>query len=572
MRGYLRITKLLLGLAFRKGLPGKRSPRTMLAGSIIASAILSACIAVGMGFIGAAIADLGSPSLTAIVMGYLILGDFMLTLVFGTLTIMSYLYFSRDSEFFLSLPVGSNAVLCSKLTVIYIEEALVSAILVLPGSVVLGAVTGQTAMFYVVALIAVAFVPLAAVLLGGIVSVPLSYIAGFFRNRGAVAAVLMLVLFAALMAAYMIVPNVMSSSLAGGATDDVVAVLEGTFMAALYVVYPLFCLARAGTLSGGLVAGNAAASAAVDLAIFFGTIVALAAILLPLSALFYKRSILRQSEHAGGSSAKKGDYVRSGVLGSLVKKELKTLLRNASFAFQCLAGCVLSPVMCVFAMMVTGMDSTEAAGEQIGETAPEFIFVIIWPMCVFLVVLMLGSLNLTALTSVTREGKTFIYSKLIPVPYSVQITAKRISAILPASISAVVSLICMSVTTGITVGIADPLSILTALLLFAAAIVLSTEFYIYRDLKKPRLDWNTPREAVKNNSATLLPMFIGMLVAVAVAVVLVLSGIMLYLAGWGMYGVSLSTFLCAAALVALFFAVNSRVSMNADMLYSRLSV
>ena len=155
MRGYLRITKLLLGLAFRKGLPGKRSPRTMLAGSIIASAILSACIAVGMGFIGAAIADLGSPSLTAIVMGYLILGDFMLTLVFGTLTIMSYLYFSRDSEFFLSLPVGSNAVLCSKLTVIYIEEALVSAILVLPGSVVLGAVTGQTAMFYVVALIAV---------------------------------------------------------------------------------------------------------------------------------------------------------------------------------------------------------------------------------------------------------------------------------------------------------------------------------------------------------------------------------------------------------------------------------
>lgn len=572
MRGFLRITKLLLGMTFRKNLPGKRGGKMTLTGCVIAAAIISAFIAVALGLLGYFTRGLGFETAMT---GMLLAVDFLLTLVFGTVAVMSQMYFSRDGEFFISLPVSSNTVLFAKLFVVYVEEAIVSAVLMLPGAIVFGIVAAQSAAYYVMAIVAVAFVPLAAVLLAAIISVPLTFVAGFFRNRGAVAGVLMLVLFAAVMTLYMVFANVFAPSVADDAVTDpeqALAAVRQTLEHTLYVFYPLLALARFGTLSGGLIADNVAASAAVDLAIFFGSVVLLAAVLLPISALMYGRAMLRQSEHGGGA-VKKGEYVSSGLLGSLVKKEFRMLLRNASFSFQCLAGCVLAPLMSIFMIVMGGIESAEVnvAGQTI-ETDLTMIFAIMWPCAVFMVLLMTAGMNISALTAITREGKTFVYSKLIPVPYRTQLMAKRISAIVPASISALVSLVGISVTGGFVLGVVDPLAIISALLLFAAAILCSTEFYLYRDLKKPRLDWNTPRDAVKNNPATILPMLAGMGVSMLCGVALVLSGILLYMAGWEMNGISLVSVLLAAALVGLFFVANTRMSLNCEKHYDSLYI
>ena len=52
MRGFLRITKLLLGMTFRKNLPGKRGGEMTPTGCGIAAGIISAFIAGALGVLG----------------------------------------------------------------------------------------------------------------------------------------------------------------------------------------------------------------------------------------------------------------------------------------------------------------------------------------------------------------------------------------------------------------------------------------------------------------------------------------------------------------------------------------
>lgn len=567
MRGFALISRTLLSMSFRKGLAGRGGrARLTFVGSLICAALLSACIAVVLGLIGGI---LGEYDLVTEAVSIVFALDFVLTLIFGTVAIMSYLYFSRDSEFFLSLPVSANTVLFSKLFVIYVEEAIVSVVLSLPGAVVLGITASQSAPFYIMALVGAVFVPVCAILLGGIISVPLTYVAGFFRNRGAVASVLLIIVFVAFMSVYVVVANTFAySSTDISDPEQAMEALRAGMRAGMYVIYPIYCLARFGTGRIGLT-DSAAGSAAIDLAIFFGAVVALAAVLLPVSTLLYKRTVLHQSENSAGSggSGKAGEYVGSGVFSALLKKEFRLLMRNASFAFQCLSGVIMAPVMCVLVAVIMHINpEIPDAGEY-----ADIIYAILWPVTVF-IAMMFVSMNMIALTSVTREGKTFIYSKLIPVPYAVQLSAKRWSALIPSFISSFASIVVATVVCAVMLKTVDILASLSGLLLLVSASLLSTEAFLLRDLKKPRLDWMTPREAVKGNPATIMPIVLCMLVSFVCGIALVLSGILpvVFDTGLGMLFNDLTSVAFSGIFIAFTFVAKARLNLNADIYYNRL--
>ena len=564
MYGWKVITRTLLSMTFRKRAGARNSP-SALVGFIVLAAILSACIAVALGFLGAAVRDY---DLTTEIAALLLAADFMLTLVFGTVAVFSYMYFSRDNEFLMSLPVRPGTVFAAKLTVIYVEEAAVGAVLAFPGAIVLGIATAQGAAFYIMTLIAVALVPLCALLLGALIAVPLTFIAGFFRNRGAVASVLLLVLFAAFMTVYIVVVNLGGRAPASGGAEDIGAAVE-TLRAAvrrsMYVIYPIYCLARFGTNGGGF-AEAPALSAAINLIVFLGTVVALSAALVPLASLMYRRAVMRQSENPPRSRNKAGRYERSGVLRALVKKETRMLIRNSSFAFQCLAGVVLSPVMCIVMMIMGNGEGVEEAGIS------GLMFVFMWAIAAMIALMMTCALNFTALTAVTREGVTFAYSKLIPVPYTVQLDAKRVVSVLPPLVSCAVSVAGMAVSGAVALKTVDVAAIISTLVMLAAGVLCFTEFYLRRDLKKPRLDWVTPRDAVKSNPATVIPTLLGILAAFGAGGVILGLGLGLYFAGLGGWGLTIASAALAAVFVLLFFIVRGRTTADADRLYAALSV
>ena len=564
MKGFTVILRALLRGMFRKKAGRSGMTVSAIVGMLIAASIIAAVLSVVMGLLGNAAREYG---LATEVVALLFAADFIITLVFGVTAVMSSMWSARDGEFFASLPVSSNAVMLAKLTSAYIQDGAVSCILVLPPAITFGAVAGMGALYYVMTVLAIILVPLAALLLAAIISVPLAFVSGFFRNRGAAAAVLLLALFTLLMTAYILLVGLMPATVPENTASigEMIAAAREGMKRGLYIVYPVYCLARFGCGGEGLT-DNAALSAVADLGIFIGSVVILAALLLPITALFYRRIISRQSESAPVRHAGAKSYTEKGVLAALVGKERKMLLRDASFAFQCLGGIVLTPIISIMMFVIASTNIGDIAG------AEDLVFIAMWQAATAVSVVMIAASGMTALTSVTREGQTFVYSKTIPVPYSVQLSAKRIIALVPALCSSVVTTAGMAIAGGIALGKADALAVISTLLILSASSLLSTEAFILRDLSSPRLDWVTPREAVKNNIRLVAPVLTASLVSAVIAAIIIAGGIALYFVGTGNFSVPIVTLPVAAVEACLFFPVHARLRLRADKLYERLSV
>ena len=56
----------------------------------------------------------------------------LIILFFGTVYMLPYLFFSKDSEFLQSLPLKKSVVFMAKFTMVYINELLISVVILLP--------------------------------------------------------------------------------------------------------------------------------------------------------------------------------------------------------------------------------------------------------------------------------------------------------------------------------------------------------------------------------------------------------------------------------------------------------
>ena len=184
-----------------------------------------------------------------------------------------------------------------------------------------------------------------------------------------------------------------------------------------------------------------------------------------------------------------------------------------------------------------------------------------------------GRKRLSAPTSVTREGVSFAYSKTIPVPYRTQALAKIVLSWIIGGVSVVLSVIAMSISVGVVMGKANAWFIVLTLVYLLAYGALFVVMCVHRDLKKPKLNWTTAREAIKGNYATLVPMLLGMLFCVIGLVIEIVLVIMCAVTPLGSEGALYITLgVLAAACVGLTFVSYNSLMSHVDALYERLTV
>lgn len=560
MRDYLCLTKTLLKTFFR---PNKQQGKERTVSYIILivlGAIFAAAIAVMFGLMGAYIKSIG---MVAEMTSLVFMMGFVMVLVFGTIGIFSYVYFAKDSEFLFSLPMRNSTVYIAKLTVVYFQELLISTLLMLPGLIALAISTGQGFVYYLMILLAVALVPVCPLFVSSLVAIPMMVVASYFKNKGAVSAVLLILLFAVIMGVYMyFVMAMQTGAVEGGASlEEMTEAMKASLSGAARVLYPLFCLARFGTLTAGFVA-NIGASAVIDLAVFLGTVAVGAAVTIAVSGAVYGRSVLKQNEHARSSAVDKREYVQGSALKALVKKEWRELVRNTSFAFQCLAGVIIAPLFAVIIMItMTGQD-----------TGTGMDFVIAWFVGQLMVQMMGAGMNQAATTAVTREGASFAYSKSMPVPYATQMLAKVILSDAIAAVTIVLSVIAMAVTAGVRFGYVDVLSLVLSLIFLLLYATTYTNFCVIRDAKKPKLDWVTPREAIKGNVTIMVPMFIGFGISIVSGIGLIFFVALFTSLDMQILGIVLGMSLLIIVSAVLLIFSSYRIKNNADEFYAKLTV
>ena len=476
-----------------------------IAGLLILAIVGGNALLGSMGFPETFMADLIN-EITAIVFG---LGA-IIVLFFGVVSMLNMLYFSKDTEFFMSLPVKPSTIFSAKFTVVYLLELFIVAIFLLPGLIALGAVTGQGALYFLIVILGILFAPAIPMLLASLIAIPLMYLASYFKNKGALTSILILILFGGIFALYYLIIMQLQVGLGDDVTADY-AMIDGVRIAltrASLVVYPFLALARlaTGTAVFGLSSGL---SAFVNFALSFGVVLVLAALSILISALVYAKGASVQMESRQKQSTGKEKFVQSGSLKTLALREWKMLIRTPSFAYSCLLGIVISPLL-VFFTTFMGMQPNADGYVAMPDSA-------LWFIAFGMTMMIAICSNVAASTAFTRDGKDFNLLKMLPVDTKTHLYAKMIVYLLITIVSVVLSMIVMMI---LIPNIAFFLLSILVLMIFAYGFYCFSMFF---DLRSPKLDWVLPNEAMKNSKTVLVTTFSGIgftIVFIAIGIII----------------------------------------------------
>ena len=201
----------------------------------------------------------------------------------------------------------------------------------------------------------------------------------------------------------------------------------------------------------------------------------------------------------------------------------------------------------VVMFMVIFRRNTEGTGQGIAEMLEKLNPAIIMGILTAAVAYM-GGMNSCLSTAVTREGKGHDILVSLPIPAKTLIDAKFVVGFglsMMGILAAYIAIIVMA-----------PKLILEAVLAFILCALFSyvnSVLALTRDIRKPRLDWVTEQEAVKQNFGVLISMLLSW------AILVVLAVLTYFLITWGLGMVPVFAILAAILLgLAVFFTARMR--------------
>lgn len=513
MKSYVTVFSMLFRYMFKRG--KERSSRVMwIAYAIIAATY--AFLAYGVCSVIYTVAGtFDSLNLLASLVTVIFAMACVAIILFGLVPMVSYLYFSRDNEFMMSLPVRPSTIFLAKLTVVYLTEMVVGVIVMIPALITVGIAVGMNAWYYVIVVIAAVIVPAVPMVLISIIAIPLMYAVSFFRNKGAFASVAMILLFAIVFGAYyMIIGKLGASGNADIDPEAFVAAVQSAFTTVTRILFMLSSVAYFAVGAGkGFTDGksetpfgtfDALRASAINVGVFLLSAAVLVTIAALISAAVYRKAASKISEGGGKKqSAGRGETKTFSPIKALFKKEWREMFRTPAFAFHCLGGVVLCPIVLVF--FATSMRNGFVAGtpDEIPVDAST-INILVSFLCILMTSTIGVSMNVGASTAFTREGRNFYVLKTIPVEYKTIVKAKLSLYLIISSVTVIVSSIISAILAFHTVNfICGTMFLLVYNYGFNC-------FCMYFDLFRPKLNWVTQNEAVKNNRNVMLPMLINM--------------------------------------------------------------
>lgn len=416
---------------------------------------------------------------------------------------ISSMFFAKDNEIMLNLPVPQITVFTSKLLVCYVNELLISTIIVLPATVITAIAAAQAGVtlgvqFYLLIPVAVLLLPLLPMLLLSIISFPIAIIIQKLSKKPVLGAIIQAVFLIAFIGGIYYVTYLSSYSVGNG--QDQALNIQQIFAPMAKVNVFTTMLSKA--MTGQNTVGNFFA--------FLGSTVAFAAVSCSLSVLFYKRAL--QSGAEGGGAAKKksvrGDSqteVKSPGK-SFVFADVKNLLREGSVTVNTILSVVM-PALLVFLCTFMTSSSMQASLETAEDGAQTFVSTGYLSLALSLMMAswFCSGTNLLSTVGFSLERENFAVIKTLPVSFDKIYYSKLLAADAVTLVSTLIAAVVTVIISKLTVF--DFVLMFVLLTAYGCSV---NAFALLRDLKSPRLNWMTVKELTKNNFHTLIPMLVSM--------------------------------------------------------------
>ena len=414
----------------------------------------------------------------------------ILVLFLSMFSIVSTLYESKDTPFLNTLPLKPLSVFFAKFAMTYVNALAISAVVLLP-TVLTGAIAFNVANgrmfygFYPLFFVILALAPILPLFVVVVLSMPVVWLGSYFRGKPTLKSVLTILFYVVLMCAYMVVVYYMNTTGFGqNGNVEMSQGMLGSLGTLANVFYPdkaivNFCLGIDAVKNFGI-------SAAIT--------VGMIAIMLLLSSLFYKKI---------------------NVVVSLMKRDIKSIMRNSSLAMTSIANLLMAPIFIVVMYFISNFKAN--ADDSLTPIMAQMMgigFVVMYSM------IFLAGANMIANMAYTREGKSFFASKTLPINPIDSIRAKLLlSVIAPSVLLVPIMLIALllykiDIVSTIFIGI-------DTFMMIVGVCSMSILF----DMKKGNQHWEKVSD-IKNSSQNVYQI-ISALTSVLPAIVLFVSGIIL---------------------------------------------
>ncbi len=519
MKKYLSLVKLLFIQQYRvKPQQGKRKK----GGTIAAYIILGVCflpLLVGlfssMYFLGSFSKGAENVENIATMLIFLCQG---VVLMFGIQTLITNVFSTKDADKLLFLPMRSATVFSAKLTVVYLNEVITTAVMIIATLLPFGIGLSAGPAYFILLILALVLIPMLPMFVGSIVAIPLSALISKVGKNGAVKTFLQILLFAIIMVIYLFAMYELGFI---GASDDATDIdnaqmlLEKLSSMGRYAKYIHSDFTIASAMLGvtfGTVAVNLLITLAEN-ALLFGLVLLMA---LP----FYHKMLTLSVE--GGSSGRKRkksgtadlQVKKRGVLKELIITDIKRVVRESQMGFQCILSLIILPLMLGLFAFAFSMSKVDG-GNILDLFRTEPLYQVIAPVAFLAYMSLLGmTSNVLGIFPISRENKSIYIIKSLPLDFNKYLLAKVILSTSAMVLSDTVTCILAVVLLGIEWYYGILMLVTMALLCFGAMCITTLI-----DLKNPKLGWTNFNQSLKNASNSWLAMLVGAICMGAIAVI-----------------------------------------------------
>jgi ABC-2 type transport system permease protein len=489
---------------------------------------------VGMAMIGVAT---GYPDLPMYVAT---LAVWVLVFFLGIPIAVSVLYFSRDTHLLAALPVRPAAIVTVNTAVLYLYALPVAAFLFTPALVAgwdtMTAVGSSPAALVVAAsltIVALPVVPLALSVLAVTAVTRLVNLSRYRTNLEALGMVLVLVVLVGFQVAF-------SQSLVDGGS----AAAHTPEYLASFVVALRSAVGPAGWFALAFLPGGwLSLLLAITVSLLAG-VLAVAAVQSGYLRHIANQTVTRTHRRRGAPGAIPN---QRRPVASLVMREVKLLTSNSTFLFESAGELLVFPLLLVIVRLSMPADA-------LASLIPLLSGANLLPVVTAALVLLAG-INTVSSAALSREGRTFDLSLSLPLSGSTQISAKILTYL-------------MLFGAGFLVNAFLAVWILAAPWWYGPVIILCGLPFLWligvttivADIRRPRLHWNHPQQAVKQNLNVLIGMGIAIVTIIVGAAPALLAALR---------GATTGTVLTVATVTALILAgfASRRVKRYADRRY-----
>ena len=424
---------------------------------------------------------------------------------------INVLYYSKDNEYILPLPIKPSQIVAAKTNVLLITEYFIVAIIGLIPLTIYGILTSASILYYISMLIVLVTFPIIPVLISSLLVLIVMSFAKFTKNRNRfqlIATLFILIVVFAL-------SFTMNDSTTTPEQMAQMVIKANGMVEMLRNAFPTLGMAIDSLTNVSL--GNQI----LNLALLVITTAIIYFVYILIGQKLYLKGAV--GNLASGKKTKKKlneekAFRKSSLSKTYIGKEFKTLLRNPIFFVQCVLPAIIFPIL-IIGLTIMGMKGEQNGAEMdIASmiTNKTSIYLGIGVLCAIQFFLMFIYISATA---VSRDGQNAVFMKYIPVPLMKQIDYKVFPNIVMTTF--------MSIITIVIVEYLFRLPIIYLLLITIASIImgiLQSYISIIVDLRKPKLEWSSEYAVVKQNMNLIWPVLLGLLNITVLIVLTVVIG------------------------------------------------